>query len=107
MTTFDKREEAFERKFALDEEQAFLANARRTRMLGEWAAERLGRSGEDAQAYAREVVQTDFQRPGDSDVMEKLTGDFSAAGLAVTEEEIRAKSAELLAIAAAQIKAGN
>jgi hypothetical protein len=106
MTSFDKREEGFEKKFALDEEQKFKAEARRNKLLGLWAAEKLGKSGADADAYAKEVVASDFEEAGDSDVLRKLTGDFGAKGVAVTEAEIRAKMGELMAVAAAQIKAG-
>jgi hypothetical protein len=106
MTTFDKREEGFEKKFALDEEQKFKAEARRNKLLGLWAAEKLGKSGADADAYAKEVVASDFEEAGDSDVLRKLAADFSAKGVAVSEPEIRAKMGELMATAAAQIKAG-
>jgi hypothetical protein len=106
MTTFDKREEGFEKKFALDEAQKFKAEARRNKLLGLWAAEKLGKSGADADAYAKEVVASDFEEAGDSDVLRKLVGDFAAKGVAVTEADIRAKMGELMAVAAAQVKAG-
>ena len=106
MTTFDKREEGFEKKFALDEEQKFKAEARRNRLLGLWAAEKLGITGEAATAYAKEVVAADFEEAGDADVLRKVLGDLSAKGAAVTEAEVRAKMSELLATAVAQIKAG-
>ena len=104
MSTFDKREEGFEKKFALDEEQKFKAEARRNKLLGLWAAEKLGKSGEDAAAYAKEVVASDFEEAGDGDVLRKVTKDL--AGKGVTEAEIRKKMDELVATAVMQIKAG-
>ncbi len=106
MTTFDKREEAFEKKFALDEEQKFKAQARRNKMLGLWVAEKLGKSGEAAEAYAKEVIAAEFEGVGDADVIRKVTGDLSAKGITVGEEEIRARMDELAVIAVAQVKAG-
>lgn len=106
MTTFDKREEGFEKKFALDEEQKFKAEARRNRLLGMWAAEQLGITGDAATAYAKEVVAADFDEAGDADVMRKVAGDFKAKGVAMTEAQVRAKMDELMAVAAAQVKAG-
>jgi hypothetical protein len=104
MTTFDKREEGFEKKFALDEELKFKATARRNKLLGLWAAGALGKSGPDADAYAKEVVAADFEEAGDDDVMRKVATDLSAKG--VTEEEVRAKMTELLNEAVRQIQAG-
>ena len=95
MTTFDKREEAFEKKFAHDEEMRFKLTARRNRLFGEWVAERLGKSGEAAKAYATEVVLADFEEIGDDDVLRKVRQDLNAAGLAVTDAELRAKLDEL------------
>ena len=106
MTTFDKREEGFEKKFALDEEQKFKAEARRNRLLGQWAAEKLGMTGDAAAAYAKEVVAADFEEAGDADVLRKVAGDLANKGVAISEADIRAKMGELLAIAAAQVKAG-
>ncbi|HEY5126545.1 MAG TPA: DUF1476 domain-containing protein [Bradyrhizobium sp.] len=106
MTTFDKREEGFEKKFALDEEQKFKAEARRNRLLGMWAAAKLGLSGEAATAYAREVVAAEFGEGGDADVVRKVIGDLSAKGVAITETEVRTQMNELMALAAAQVKAG-
>lgn len=106
MTTFDEREQTFERKFALDQEQAFRADARRTRMLGEWAAEKLGRTGEEAADYARALVQIDLNSPGDADVVARVRADFDEAGIAIDDTEIRAKSTEFLAVAVTQIKSG-
>jgi hypothetical protein len=106
MTTFDKREEGFEKKFSLDEEQKFKAGARRNRLLGMWVAEQLGLTGEAATAYAREVVATGVGGSGDADVTRKVTGDLAAKGAAVTEPEIETKMNELMALAIAQVKAG-
>src|ERR1017187_8911293 len=106
MTTFDKREEGFEKKFALDEEQKFKAVARRNRLLGLWAAERLAMSGEAASAYAREVVDAELGAAGDADVVRKGMGDLAANGIAGTEPQIRAKMDELMAQAIVQVKAG-
>ena len=87
MTTFDKREEGFEKKFALDEEQKFKAMARRNRLLGLWAADKLGVSGEEANAYAKDVVAADFEEAGDNDVLQKVLKDLTAKGNVVTEAE--------------------
>jgi hypothetical protein len=106
MTTFDKREEGFEKKFAVDEEQKFKAMARRNRLLGLWAAEKLGMSGDAAAGYAKEVVAADFEQSGDNDVVHKVTRDLAAKGIAITETQLHAKMDELLALAVAQVKAG-
>jgi len=106
MTTFDKREEGFEKKYALDEEQKFKAEARRNKLLGVWVAEKLGKSGEAAAAYAKEVIAAEFEEAGDADVVRKVTGDLSAKGISVSEQEIRARMNELMAVAVAQVKAG-
>jgi len=106
MTSFDKREEGFEKKFAMDEESKFKAEARRNKLLGLWAAEKLGMSGDAAAAYAKEVVASDFEEAGDGDVLRKVSGDLSAKGIAVTEAQVRAKMDELMATAILQVKAG-
>jgi hypothetical protein len=106
MSTFDKREEGFEKKFALDEEQKFKAEVRRNKLLGLWAAEKLGMSGDDASAYAKEVVSADFEEAGDQDVQNKVVKDLTAKGVAITAAEVRVKMDELMAAAAAQVKAG-
>jgi hypothetical protein len=105
MTTFDKREEGFERKFALDEELKFKAEARRNKLLGLWVAAQLGMSGDEALAYAREVVASDFDEAGDG-VVRKVTGDLTAKGVAMSESQLRVKMDELMAQAVAQVKAG-
>jgi hypothetical protein len=104
MTTFDQRQEGFEKKFALDEEQKFKAEARRNKLLGLWAAEQLGKSGDEAAAYAKEVVAADFEEAGDADVLRKVATDL--AGKGVTEQQVRAKMDQLMAEAIAQVKAG-
>jgi hypothetical protein len=106
MSTFDKREEGFEKKYALDEEQKFKAEARRNRLLGMWVAEKLGLSGDAATAYAKEVVAADFEEAGDGDVVRKVLGDLTAKGIALTEPELRVKMDELMATAILQVKAG-
>ena len=106
MSTFDKREEGCEKKYALDEEQNFKAEARRNRLLGMWVAEKLGKTGDDATAYAREVVASDFEEAGDGDVVRKVLGDLTAKGIALTEPELRVKMDELMATAILQVKAG-
>ncbi|KRR21151.1 hypothetical protein CQ14_22040 [Bradyrhizobium lablabi] len=107
MSTFDKREEGFEKKFALDEEQKFKAEARRNRLLGLWAAEKLGLTGDAATDYSKEVVAADFEEAGDQDVQNKVVKDFAAKGVAISAPEVRAKMDELMAAAVAQVKAGN
>ena len=102
MTTFDKREEGFEKQFAHDEELRFKAMARRNKMLGLWAAVVLGKSGADAEAYAKEVVLADFEEAGDNDVLRKVMKDLQPKG--VTEQQIRAQMTELLTQAVEQIK---
>ena len=106
MSTFDKREEGFEKKFALDEEQKFKAEARRNKLLGLWAAEKLGLAGDAATAYSKEVVAADFEQAGDQDVQNKIVKDFAAKGVAIGAAEVRVKMDELMAQAAAQVKAG-
>ena len=104
MTTFDKREEGFEKQFAHDEELRFKATARRNKMLGRWAAEKLGLSGDEAEAYAKEVVLADFEEAGDHDVFRKIRRDFDAAGVNQSDHQIRRTMDELMAQAIEQIK---
>jgi len=104
MTTFDKREEGFEKKFAHDEELKFKSEARRNRLLGMWAAEKLGLSGPAADAYAKEVIIADFEAPGDADVFKKLRTDFDAKEIAVSDIELRKQMDELMSKAVADIK---
>ena len=107
MTTFDKREEGFEKKFAVDEELKFKANARRNRLLGLWAASKLGLSGPEADAYAKEVVVADFEEAGDDDVYRKIRKDFDAKGVAQSDQDIRKTMTDLMAHAIEQIKTGS
>lgn len=106
MSTFKEREEAFEKQFALDQELRFKATARRNKLLGLWVAERLGKSGADAQEYARSVIQADFQEPGDADVLRKIRQDLDDAGKSVDADELSLKLSELMARAVTDIKAG-
>jgi hypothetical protein len=106
MTTFDKREEAFEKKFALDEEEKFKAEARRNKLLGLSVAEKLGLSGDAASTYAKTVVAAEFDEGGATAVVRKVMSDLAEKGIAVTEEEIRARMDELMALAIKQVKAG-
>ncbi|ASQ13254.1 DUF1476 domain-containing protein [Sinorhizobium meliloti] len=103
MSTRD-RQEGFEKKFAMDEETKFKAMARRNKLLGLWAAEKLGKTGTDADAYAKEVVQADFEEAGDNDVFRKVRTDFDAAGVVLSDTQIRSIMDELLATAVEQIK---
>jgi hypothetical protein len=100
MSSFDDRENAFENKYAHDAEMQFKAEARRNKLLGLWAAELLGKSGDAAADYAKEVVKSDFEEAGDEDVFRKVAGDL---GDAADEDTIRAKMTELMAEAKAQI----
>jgi hypothetical protein len=104
MTTFDKREEAFEKRFAIDEELKFKAEVRRNRLLGLWAAEKLGLAGDAATAYAREAVAGAFAEGGERAVVARITSDLSAKG--ITEDAVRAQMTELLAQAIVQVKRG-
>jgi hypothetical protein len=105
MTTFDKREEGFEKKFAIDEELKFKAEARRNKLMGLWVADRLGISAEAATAYAREVVAADFEEAGDG-AFRKMMRDLNARSIAVPEAELRLKMGQLMAQAILQVKAG-
>jgi hypothetical protein len=104
MTTFEDREKGFERKFAHDEELKFRATARRNKLLGLWAAEKLGLSGDEAQSYAREVVKADLAEPGEEDVFRKVRGDFDAKGVDQSDHQIRRMMGELMAQAVHQIE---
>jgi hypothetical protein len=100
MTTFDNRENAFENKFAHDAEMQFKAQARRNKLLGLWAADLMGKSDDDAAAYAKEVVKADFEEAGDEDVYRKIARDL---GDKADEDTIRVKMLELMAVAKNQI----
>ncbi len=106
MTTFDKREEGFEKKFALDEELRFKAMARRNKLLGLWAAEKLGLSGAAADDYAKSVVRVDFEEAGEEDVFRKVRADFDAKKVDQSDHQIRRTMDELMQTAVGQLKAG-
>jgi hypothetical protein len=106
MTTFDKREEGFEKQFAHDEELKFKATSRRNKLLGLWAAGKMGLSGAEAEAYAKEVVIADFEEQGEDDVFRKVRADLDAKGVKEADEQIRRTMTELMGAAVAQIKAG-
>jgi hypothetical protein len=103
-TTFDDRERGFESKFAHDQELEFKATARRNRLLGIWAGEKMGLAAEHLEDYAKAVVRSDFEQPGDEDVLRKVLQDFGASGVTASEGEIRRKMDELLAQAREQLK---
>ncbi len=105
MTTFDKRKNEEEARYKRDEELKFKVNARRNKLLGLWAAEQLGHKGADAEAYAKQVVASDFDRPGDSDVLEKVLKDLQAKGIAMDEHRVRKEMTHLLDVARQQLMA--
>jgi hypothetical protein len=104
MTSMKDREEGFERKFVFDEELRFKATARRNKLLGLWAAEKLGKTGADADAYAKEVVVSDIEEAGDHDVFRKVRKDFDAAGVDQSDHQIRRTMDDLMHTAVEQIK---
>ena len=104
MTTFDKRKDGFESKFAHDAELQFKADARRNKLLGLWAAGLIGKAGDDAAAYAKEVVAADFEQAGDEDVFRKIRKDFDAAGVDQSDHQIRRTMDDLMQTAIDQIK---
>lgn len=104
MTTFDKRKDAYENKFAHDEELRFKAEARRNKLLGLWAAAELGFAEEKAAEYAKEVVASDFDEPGDEDVFRKVRADFDKAEVKVSDEDLRSKMISLMGEAIQQIE---
>jgi hypothetical protein len=106
MTTFDKREDAFEKQFVHDEELKFKAEARRNRLLGLWVAEKLGKTGSEAEAYAKEVVAAEIDAAGEKGVVKKILADLTAKNVAIGDAEISAKMNELMVAAIAQVKAG-
>ena len=107
MTTFDEREKGFEKKFAHDQDLKFKAEARRNKLLAEWAAAKLGMTGEAVEDYVKAVRRADFEEAGDDDVFRKVRKDFDAAGVEQSDHQIRRTMSELLATAVAQIEAGN
>ncbi|TPG43492.1 DUF1476 domain-containing protein [Sphingomonas koreensis] len=106
MTTFDEREGAFEAKFVRDEEMAFRITARRNRLLGQWAAEKMQLTSEEADAYARAVVHAEFEEAGDEDVIRKLLGDLTAAGVDIDDGQVRAALDEKMIEARRQMMSG-
>jgi hypothetical protein len=104
MTSFEDREKGFERKFAHDEELKFRANARRNKLLGLWAAEKLGLTGDAAQTYARTVIKTDMEEPGEEDVFRMLRRDFDAKNVEQSDHQIRRMMADLMSEAVLQIE---
>ena len=105
-TSFDKREEGFEKQFAHDEELRFKASARRNKLLGLWIAEKLGKSGPEADAYAKEVVMADFEEAGDDDVFRKVRKDLDDKNVSVSDQDIKKTMVDLMAQAIEQIKTG-
>lgn len=103
MTTFDDRERGFETKFAHDQEMMFRITARRNRLLGAWAAKLMGLTAEEADAYGKAVVQADFEEAGDEDVIRKLLGDLTSAGVDIDEARIRAELGEKMIEARRQL----
>lgn len=103
MTTFDDREKAFEAKFARDEEMAFRITARRNRLVGQWAAAKMNLTPEETDAYAKAVVQADFEEAGDADVMRKIVGDLTAAGIETDEAEVEKTISDMTVEARRQI----
>src|SRR3712207_4350812 len=103
MSDFDRRGKAFEARYQLDQDQLFKVQNRRNRLLGQWVGDLLGKSGGDLEAYAAEVVRSDFDKPGDSDIVAKVMGDLGAKGVDLSEAELRRKMDELLAEARRQV----
>ena len=104
MTTFDDREKGFEKKFAMDQDLKFKAEARRNKMIAEWAAEKMGISGEDVEAYVKAVRKADFEEAGDDDVFRKVKGDLDAKGASVSDNELRQTMDQFLAKAVAELE---
>ena len=96
MSKFDEIEKSYEKKFVRDEELQFKVNAKRNKYLGEWAAEKLGKSSTDKDAYVQEVIKSDFTEPGDEDVFRKIQGDFKKASISISDSEIREQMSSLL-----------
>lgn len=105
MTSFGDREKAFEDKFKHDQELQFKVEARRNKLLGLWVAELMGRTGDDAASYAKDVIASDFEEPGDGDVVRKVMGDLEKAEIEMSEHRLRKKMEELMAEAKQQVMA--
>ncbi|MGI9409554.1 MAG: DUF1476 domain-containing protein [Hyphomicrobiaceae bacterium] len=106
MSSFDEREKGFEKKFAHDQDLKFKAEARRNKMIGEWAADKLGLAGSEVEDYIKAVRRADFEEAGDEDVVRKISKDFQDKGVSVSDDDIRAQLGEFLAKAVAEIEAG-
>lgn len=104
MSAFNKRKKAAEDRFKHDQEMQFKASARRNKLLGQWAAEKMGISGEAVDAYAKEVVVSDFDRPGDGDVLEKVLKDFTDKGLGISSSKLRKEMDRLMDVAREQVR---
>ena len=104
MSAFDDRKKGYEAKFARDAELKFKAESRRNKMLGEWAAAQLGKSGDDVAAYVKDVRRADFEEAGDDDVFRKVRSDFDAAGVSISDDDLRAKMDQFLADAVTAIE---
>ncbi len=107
MSTFDDREKGYENKFAHDQQLAFKATVRRNKLLGLWAADLMGITGDAADAYAKEVVKADFEEVGDEDVFRKIRKDFDEKGVEQSDHQIRRRMEELLAEAREQVAKGD
>ena len=105
MSQFEDRQKGQEAKFAFDAEKKFKAEARRNKLVGIWAAELMSLTGDEAKAYAAEVVAADFEEAGDEDVFRKVSGDLKAKGLDIADDVIRQKMAQLVQVANEQIAA--
>ncbi len=105
MTTFDDREKGFEKKFAHDQDLKFKAEARRNKMIGEWAAAKLGLAGSEVEDYVKSVRRADFEEAGDEDVVRKISADFAEKEIAISDDDIRNQLAEFLAKAVAEVEA--
>ena len=107
MSAFDDREKGFEKKFAHDQELRFKAEARRNKLLGLWAADLMGITGDEAAEYAKTVIKADFEEPGDEDVFRKIRGDFDAKNIEQSDHQIRRTMDELMHTAIEQIESGS
>ena len=105
MSKFDDREKAFEAKYKMDQERAFKVNARRCKLVGLWAAEKMGLEGAEAETYAKEVVASDFERPGQDDVIDKVHGDLDAKGLGISRHMVEIEMERMFEEAARQLAA--
>jgi hypothetical protein len=106
MTSWEERRRSLEERYAIDQEMAFKAAARRNRYLGEWAGRQLGYEGDQLEAYVRELIKTDLEEPGDMDVFRKLRADFDTANVAVSDEDIRVHMDRFTAKAMEELRSG-